>query len=150
MSTCPTPPAIPLPAANKALSAAVKMRAEYLLSITIGDITPLDLIRQAARQGGRPLLTLRLNKILIAQQGWGDKKAETAIKEICAVLSENLKTDGKNGHKLTVGWLLDPRAGGRRLMAWVDVVEVRSRKIAPPWSGFPFAKNNGSNFKCRR
>lgn len=143
MSNFPIPPATPLPVANKALNAAVKMRAEYLLSITIGDITPLDLIRQAARPDGRPLLTIPLKKILSAQQGWGAKKAENALTEICAVLREDLKTDRKNGHKLTVGWLLDPRSGGRRLMAWVDVVEVRPRGNMPPWSGFPFAKNIG-------
>lgn len=143
MPSPPIRPPVSLEVANKALSAAIEMRADYLLSITSGDITPLDLIRKAARPTGRPLLKMSLTQILIAQQGWGAKKAQAALMEICAVLKTDLKSEQKNGHRLTVGWLLDPRAGGRRLMAWVDVVEIRTRKMAPPWSGFPFAQNTG-------
>lgn len=130
----PMPPATPLEVANKARTEAREIRALALLRVRNGDMTPLDVLDAAATEVGRPLMKLSIYQLLIAQEGWGDKKAKEAIRR----LFEVLEMKPSDPTSLKVGWVLDPRSGGRRFLAWVDVIEIRSRKIQPPWTGFPF------------
>ena len=44
--------------------------------------------------------------------------------------------------KLTVGWLLDNRALGRRFSSWLAVLHATRKE--PPWPGFPFTAEPGA------
>lgn len=139
----PMPPPVSLEVANEARRAAREARAVALLRVRNGDMTPLDVINAAATEEGRPLMKLSIYQLLIAQEGWGDKKAKEAIRRIFEVL-EMKQSDATS---LKVGWVIDPRSGGRRFLAWVDVIEIRSRKVQPPWMGFPFTQSPASRNK---
>lgn len=133
-SAVPMPPAVSLDVANEARRAARETRAAALLSVRNGEMTPFDVLDWAATEEGRPLMKLSLYQLLIAQEGWGDKKAKDALRRLCEVLEIKVP----DTTSLKIGWLLDPRSGGRRYLAWVDVIEIRTKKIQPPWTGFPF------------
>lgn len=132
--SAPMPPAVSLSVANEARKEARELRAAALLRVRAGDNTPLDIIRYAATEKGRALNKLSVYQLLIAQEGWGDKRAKEAIRRLFEVLE--MKPDDPT--KIKIGWVLDPRSGGRRFLAWIDVMEIRSKKIQPPWTGFPF------------
>ncbi|GAA4033698.1 hypothetical protein GCM10023063_16870 [Arthrobacter methylotrophus] len=129
-----TPPAPTLEKANAARRSAAVYRAQWLMLIHDGMVTPGDVLADAAGPEARPLLNLSLRQLLLAQQGWGRTRADNVIDKILSV------TDAKiERRQVTIGWLLDPRAGGRRFAAWLDAFEPRS---ALGGAGFPYAKRN--------
>lgn len=128
------PPAFDVSALNTARRAASRIRAEWLMHINEGTLTPSDLMKEAARPEARPLLKLSLRQILLSQQGWGRKRADSALDHVAGVIGG--KIDRRH---LTVGWLLDPRAGGRRFAAWLDAFQP---KTGPLWPGFPYVRSS--------
>ena len=127
----PTRPSPTLETANIARASARRYRAEWLISITEGLVNPFELIEQAATDLGRPLRKLSLRQVLLAQPGWG--KVMTAPR--LEMLRNTLKAS--SDERLTVGWLIDFRAGGRRYLTFLDV--FTATKTQSPWPGFPFA-----------
>jgi hypothetical protein len=121
--------------ANRARTEAFEARAEAKISIYQGILTPTDIILEAATEDGHALMNIRLVQLLISQPGWGMKRATEAILRICEVLEITVQKPTT----LTVSWLLDQKSGGRRFRAWVDVIEIRTGKVQPPWVGYPFA-----------
>jgi hypothetical protein len=129
-----TPPAPTLEAANTARRSANLYRAQWLMLVHDGMVTPGDVLTDAAGPAARPLLKLSLRQLLLAQQGWGETRAYGVIDKILSV------TDAKiERRQVTIGWLLDPRAGGRRFAAWLDAFEPRS---ALGGAGFPYVRRN--------
>lgn len=129
-----TPPAPTLETANAARRNAAVYRAQWLMLIHDGMVTPGDVLADAAGPQARPLMKLSLRQLLLAQQGWGKTRADGVIDKILSV------TDAKiERRQVTIGWLLDPRAGGRRFAAWLDAFEPRS---ALGGAGFPYARRS--------
>ena len=64
--------------------------------------------------------------------GWGRKRTEAVIRKVSSVATGRIEA-----RQITVGWLLDPRSGGRRFAAWLDALEP---KTGPAWPGFPFVR----------
>ncbi|MET4143999.1 hypothetical protein ABIB45_000866 [Arthrobacter sp. UYCo732] len=129
-----TPPTPTLESANLARRNAAHFRAEWLMLIHDRMVTPGDVLAEAARPEARPLLKLSLRQLLLAQPGWGRTRAGAIIERILSV------ADAKIEHRqVTIGWLLDPRAGGRRFAAWLDAFEPRS---ALGGGGFPYARRS--------
>lgn len=128
------PPVFDVSALNTARRAASRTRAEWLMHINEGTLTPSDLMKEAARPEARPLLKLSLRQVLLSQQGWGRKRADGVIAHIAGVIDGKIDT-----RHLTVGWLLDPRAGGRRFAAWLDAFQP---KTGPLWPGFPYVRSS--------
>lgn len=129
MSTTPE-----LAVANSARANAARMRAEKLISVASSEATIHDLIMEASGSRGRPLLRVTLRQLLLAVPGWGNERASRIISKMTAVLGA--KGSPTPQRKLTIAWLLDPRAGGRRFMAFCDSLKENDTS---PWSGFPFA-----------
>ena len=119
------------------LDAARHCRAEWLVGVAQGLIEPTQLVQHAATAEGAPLLRIRLQKLLLARPGKGPRDADAVIE---ALLREHPST--VPAAKLTVAWLLDNRALGRRFSSWLAVLHA-TRK-APPWPGFPFTAEPGS------
>lgn len=90
-------------------------------------------LEAVAEQENRPLLRLRLRMLLRYQPGWGAVRADQVIDHVLSVTGAKL-----DRRLVTVGWLLDPRAGGRRFTAWIDALEP---KKDPPWTGFPHTRS---------
>ena len=127
-----TPPAPTLESANAARHSAAVYRAQWLMLVHDGMVTPGDVLTDAARPEARPLLKLSLRQLLLAQPAWGRTRADAIIDKILSV------TDAKiERRQVTIGWLLDPRAGGRRFAAWLDAIDPRKELTGP---GFPYAK----------
>jgi hypothetical protein len=120
-----------LEAANTARTVANKKRAQQLIAITEEQLTVHDVIRSAATEVDRSLLRITLRQLLLAQPGWGEQKTTGALKKLASIIGQ----PAPPLRKLTIAWLLDPRAGGRRFMAFCDTF---STKTSPPWPGFPF------------
>lgn len=119
---------------NSARKAANRYRSEWLLSLNDEMVTPADLLAEAGTAAGRPLLKISLSQVLLSQPGWGRKRCDFILKHVLSIAGVSI--DQKN---LTVGWLLDSRAGGRRYQAWLDAMES---KEGPPWAGFPYVRNS--------
>lgn len=129
-----TPQAPTLETANAARRSASLYRAQWLMLIHDGMVTPGDVLADAAGPDARPLLKLSLRQLLLAQQGWGRTRADGIIDKILSVTGAKIER-----RQVTIGWLLDPRAGGRRFAAWLDAFEPRS---ALGGAGFPYARRN--------
>ena len=114
--------------ARASLSEARLQRSEYLISITEGYINPIDLIESAATVNGRPLRRITLRQLLLAQPRVG----ETRCRAYLSAVAETLETPEDLGEK-TVAWLLDPRCGGRRFLAWVAAAQDPKPPVAPGW-----------------
>lgn len=127
-------PENPLSLLNSARRAAARCRAEWLLLINDEIVSPDDLLKEAGTTTGRPLLKLSLRQILLSLPGWGRKRCDSILNHVVAVTGAKVEPK-----QITVGWLLDPRAGGRRYQAWLD---ARQPKSGPPWPGFPYQRNS--------
>ncbi len=121
-----------LDAQNQAKKQAARTRAEWILSLHLGYVTATDLIEAACTDEFKPLLRLTLRQVLSNQPGWGVARAQRVLGHLRSVLG----LTGTNTRRLTVAWLVDSRAGGRRVLAWADCLDNKSN---PPWPGFPYA-----------
>ncbi|WP_251153774.1 hypothetical protein [Cellulosimicrobium sp. Marseille-Q4280] len=117
--------------AAAARRSANRRRAEYLSSVTTGLLSVHDVVAAAAAPDGAPLLRISLRQLLGAQPDWGKSRTEAAMTRLITVLGET-RTDRDQ----TIGWLVDPRVRGARLLAFADATQTGH---GPPWPGFPFA-----------
>jgi hypothetical protein len=127
-----TPPQNSIGSLNRAREAAARVRGEWLLLLRDDLVGPNDVLTEASTPDGRPLLKLSLRQLLLARPGWGRKRTEAVIRKVSSVATGRIEA-----RQITVGWLLDPRSGGRRFAAWLDALEP---KTGPAWPGFPFVR----------
>lgn len=120
-----------LEVANSARAAARHLRASALVHIAEGRRTVHDIIQLAATENGRPLLRITVNQLLLAQPGVGDESVRRVLNHITNVTG----AADVPIRRITVAWLLDARAGGRRFMAFCDALGDNTQT---PWPGFPF------------
>lgn len=125
------PPFTPVEELNRARRSASLFRAEWLMLIHGELVTPGDLLQESSRTESASLLKLSLRQVLLAQPGWGRVRTDAMTSHIMSVTGVSVEQ-----RKLTIGWVLDPRSGGRRFAAWLDAIAT---KDAPPWAGFPYA-----------
>jgi len=128
------PPRFDVSSLNSARRAAGRLRAQWLMLVNDGTFTPTDLMKEAALTESKALLKLSLRQVLLSQQGWGRKRTDGAIDHVAGVIDARI-----DRRHLTVGWLLDPRAGGRRFAAWLDAFQP---KTGPLWPGFPYVRSS--------
>lgn len=116
--------------ANTAKREAARTRAAWLVSLGVeGNKTIPDLVRQATTEEGRPLRRITLRQLLLTQEGWGRARADRVLSLTTSLLGHEPTS------RLTVAWLIDARAGRRRVRALVDALTERD----VPWIGFPYA-----------
>ncbi|WP_159604633.1 hypothetical protein [Agromyces humi] len=124
-------PSTPLAVANDARARANELRAEALINLAEGVFTQQDLFEFAATASGKPLLRIPLRQVLLSTPGVGEARAGKVLERLRDLL--NVRTQPRD---MTIAWLLDSRAGGRRFLAWLDTVSpIRTE----PWPGFPWA-----------
>jgi hypothetical protein len=112
---------------------ANRVRADYLQSVAAGLLSVHDVLTAAADPGHRPLLRIRLDQLLRAQAGWGAARSTTNMGRL--LMFCGLPADRATIRRLDIGWLLDPRASGQRVIAWLDVT---TDVPGLPWRGFPY------------
>lgn len=115
--------------ANTAKFEAQRTRADWLISLESGVTSISDLIKAATTEEGRALRRITLRQLLMSQEGWGRARAERVLSHTTQILGHNPTS------RLTVAWLIDARAGGRRVHALADALKTRTE----PWIGFPYA-----------
>lgn len=133
----PPPPPVPLARATVALGAARRQRAEWLIGLDAGLVTPTDVVVHAATEPGRALRRLTLRQVLTSRPGWGPARAGEVLTRL-----RRLTGTPDDGPALTVGWLVDSRSSGHRFHAWFDVMGID--RDQPPWPGFPFTDPPGT------
>lgn len=130
----PTGPSIPgrqsITTARAALSQARRYRAEHLVAVAEGLLSPLDVITQAGTENGRPLRRITLRQLLLSQPGWGQRRTDRFLSALAARLGVTSPVE-----EPTIAWLIDPRAGGRRMLVWLDVTQKKNTV----WRGAPLA-----------
>lgn len=126
---------LPPARARAARRAADQVRAQALVSVASGEASIWDVLARAATPSGRPLLRLSLHQLLIAQPGVGTKSARSRVASLLDLVRS--ATAGESQRALTVQWLIDPRAHGRRMLAFIEVMDEHTG--TPPWRGFPLA-----------
>lgn len=122
----------PITDAREALATARRRRAEQLVALAEGRVTPLEVVHAAATEAGRPLRRISLKQLHLTQHGWGERRTSRLLVGLAARLG--LHPDQVADKQIS--WLIDPRAGGRRYLAWLD---VQHPKASGPWTGFPYA-----------
>lgn len=126
-------PTYGLSTARVTRSKAHRQRYAYLEAVANGEVNAQDVISAACTPRGTYLGRIKLTRLLATQPGWGDKNATAAVRRIIAVIyGSHPSVQPKD---LDISWLVDPRAGGRRLTAWASCVG----DINATWSGFPYA-----------
>ena len=124
----PTPPPTPLARANAARAQARRLRAEWLQAVTTGVVTCDDLIAHAATEQGRALRKISLRQLILSVDGAGNTTLHNRMQAMISLL-------GPIPDNANIGWLIDSRSGGRRLLAWLDTQTPR----LTPTDGFPYA-----------
>lgn len=117
-----------------ARASANRIRAEHLVLVNRKLLTVHDVVAAVAQPGHKPLLRIGLDQLLRAQEGWGQARSHAALTRLvtfCGVAATPTRF-----RDLDIGWLVDPRAAGQRLVAWLDV--LRDERRAAPWPGFPY------------
>ncbi len=126
---CRTPPAVPLAVANISRSQANNLRAEWLIGLATDLLTVLDLLAHATTPDGRPLRRISLLQLLTAQVGCGQVRAMATLHQLRALLRCSTPYTA-----MTIGWLLDNRTSGRRLLAFATAMQGGANC---PWAGWP-------------
>lgn len=115
--------------ANAAKVQASRTRQVHVESLQMGVSSISDLLLAATTEGGRALRRLTLRQLLMNQEGWGRARTSRALSFITSHLGHEPTS------RLTVAWLIDARAGGRRVRALADALTERTQ----PEIGFPYA-----------
>lgn len=123
-----------LATANSAREHAARTRAAALIAVANGEIGVDAVVKSATTESGRPLLRITVKQLLLALPGWGTERTNRLVNHMNEVL--DITGNAPTARKMTVSWLIDPRAGGRRFMAFCDGMKSKSDA---PWPGFPFA-----------
>lgn len=124
--------AAPAHAADARRSAALR-RAEHLMAVTDGMLSIADVVEAACQPGNKALLRITLHQLLLSQPGWGEVRTSATLQRLLTLLG--LRLDPARTRRLPVAWLVDPRAAGTRLLAWLDATNPQ---MAAPWPGYPF------------
>jgi hypothetical protein len=121
-----------------------RRRARFLLDVAARQAPPPpDMPWFAARPGNEWVLSMSIVTYLRAVPGWGDAPARRLVAMLADMLTDREHTPlapraGKTRsphapRRLTFAWLVDARAQGRRVLAWLALTQPRT----PPWSGWP-------------
>lgn len=133
-------PYSPISHARSAAREANRVRAEYLLAVADGTLTPLEVAEVSCQYEYRALRRITLMRLLTAQRGVGKAHATVILAEMMACLKGTRLTDKDRSDlpDLTLAWLIDSRSAGRRWAAFNDAL-TRTRTPDAPWPGFPFS-----------
>lgn len=111
---------------------------DWLAGVEAHAVTALDVFEASARGEAPTLGGLKLRRLL-RSMGHGQATTTRLLRRIS---DRTASAHGRVTREPSVGWLVDPKASGRRLAAWVDAVETPRTnpwgKSTPPWPGFPF------------
>ena len=99
--------------------------------VTTGQMSAFDVVLAAMGPDGGPLRRIRLDQLVLAQPNVGRVRATTFLSEVAARLDESPSDIGGKD----ILWLTVPRAGAKRLFAWMDAAKTHTL----PWPGFPLA-----------
>ena len=111
------------------------VRAEWHTSVSLGLTTLSDVVREACSPTGRPLLRMSLLRLLAERPGEGPASALRILNLTLTTLGLPLASRAQ-ASRLNIQWLVDGRAGGRRILAFTDACDAKDE---PPWPGFPYA-----------
>lgn len=124
-----------LSVANTARLEANAERGRALADLRVGKSDVADILRRACLPEGKALRRITLVRLLSGQEEWTKRQARASLRFVLAILGDRHTSDC-DVDQLTIMWLIDARAGGRRARALADVLDP---KELPPWTGFPFA-----------
>ena len=116
--------------ARAALADARTMRSEYLVSVSHGFLTALDVIMASEPADGMPLRPISLRQLTLARPHVGEARSKGLLSEVSARLG--LKDDLS---ARTIAWLTQPKVRGSRFFACLDA----EQSFTTPWPGFPVA-----------
>ena len=114
-----------------AAARARKSRSHFLAEVLGGGISTVDAPWVACLSRDRGLLRVRLRQLLATAPHWDTGRTNAALGHIAAVTG----TPGPEVSTVPLAWLVDQRAAGRRMLAWLDAFRPRTH----PWPGFPYA-----------
>lgn len=125
----------PLTVANTAKAHAEAERSHALAKLRAGVSRVPDILRDACLPEGRALRRIPLVRLLSGAEGTSKRHARSTIRSTVRTLNGFL-AQVPEIDRLTVMWVIDARAGGRRARAFADALDP---KTTPPWPGFPYA-----------
>lgn len=114
--------------ARAAAAVANEARSRCLVEIALGRRTVKDVVFAAMTPDGSALRRIRLDQLILAQPGFGPVRAHAFLSVVAATIGGSTNIAGRD-----IGWLIDHRVGGKRLLAWLDAGSSKT----PYWGGFP-------------
>lgn len=85
-----------------------------LLEVTIGRLTPRQLVEAASRDPASPLRAITLVQLLLAEKEVTPSKANAHLRRLAIALDE----DFEQVRSKDVSWLVNANSSGRRMVAW--------------------------------
>lgn len=122
----------------EAHAAARRVRAEWIAGLEQKFVTLNDLLQFAASGDDAEREAVRRMRLTLALAAYlgSRKRAEVAVRHTVAVVEDDRASAVKDEPKnVRVGWLLDRRTNGKRIMALADAL---TPKTTAPVTGFPF------------
>jgi hypothetical protein len=120
-------------------------RHEFLVRVSNGEAGtgPSDVLWTVCQPGNEFLLPLAVRSWATAVPGWGVPAANRLVTALVELVSEGhgdqlAPRKGKSRssaarQRVTFSWVVDARAQGRRVLAWLALVHPKE----PPWDGWP-------------
>lgn len=124
-----------LQAANEARREADAERGRALAELSVGASHVADILRRAYLPEDRALRRIPLVRLLSGQEGTSKRQARAVIRQTLSLLEDRDRTEPQVD-RITVMWVIDARAGGRRIRALADALDPKEQG---PWKGFPYA-----------
>lgn len=118
-------------------------RARFLVDVANGEAPPPSEIPWYVVEH-HYLHSMALITYLRHLPRWGDKRSKRFLDTLVALLSDEgrdplapraTKTRSTARRRPTFGWLVDSRAQGRRVLAWLSLTQPRET----PWVGWPLS-----------
>ncbi|GAA4362997.1 hypothetical protein [Nocardioides caricicola] len=121
---------------RSALQRARLVRAEMIVALTQKILDVDDVLAEALKPANKALGTLTLNQL------WRAAGKRSEWRDVRARMLGALGLECPDS-KLTIVWLFDPKAGGRRYYAYRDALRPRTE---PPSTRFPWSSRTSSAY----
>lgn len=115
---------------------ARRLRADHLIAVHAQVMTPGDVIDAATAPTNLALRDIQLKDLYLSADTVSPSAWDSVRRRTLAVLG--LEAAHHPDKKLTIGWLIDPRASGRRYYAFSDALRTCHVDRQPPWPVFPW------------
>lgn len=130
---------------------AIAARGQLLQDVAEGRLSAWEAIMVATIDDRPALRKIRIDQIVMTQPGIGEFRARKVVDQILTILG--IPAGTFSVRDVTIGFVLDTRSGGRRILAVIDAFLsygiIRTDSELSVWPGFPYSPSPLGTRKVR-